>query len=239
MRGILQMRRIEAERPLLYGPEPIEAEKLEAVLEAGRLAPTACDNQPFRIVVIETRGREAELKKVYDKAWFAAAPLVLLVCALPSEAWSRKDGKNYAGRRRDYRAGPHDPRGHRLGPRHLLGRRLRPSGGVRGLQARPSLGAPRVYAPRLSEGVPRRSASQGAGRVSRPPLGLVDIPAIEPRHLREASGEPGREGAFIHPPGPIAAQGRGPVHPGLGAQAEDVLEREISPTRRSISSARA
>ncbi len=79
-----------------YRPKAIEDEKLEKVLEAGRLAPTAANRQPFRFLVIRTRGREAELKRIYGRDWFVQAPLVICVCALTSEAWTRKDGKNYA-----------------------------------------------------------------------------------------------------------------------------------------------
>ena len=79
-----------------FSPEPIEEEKLDRILEAARLAPTACDYQPFRVVVVRTKGRESELKRIYGKLWFAAAPVVVLVCSVPGEAWSRKDGKNYA-----------------------------------------------------------------------------------------------------------------------------------------------
>jgi nitroreductase len=79
-----------------YKADPVEEEKVQAILEAGRRAPTACDNQPFRVVVVDTKGRAAELRKIYDKEWFATAPIVLLVCSVPGEAWSRRDGKNYA-----------------------------------------------------------------------------------------------------------------------------------------------
>jgi nitroreductase len=79
-----------------YRPDPVEEGKLDRVLEAARLAPTACNNQPFRVVVARTAGRQAELKRIYAKDWFAAAPIVLLVCSVPGSAWSRKDGKGYA-----------------------------------------------------------------------------------------------------------------------------------------------
>jgi nitroreductase len=55
----------------------------------------AHNNQPFRIYVLKTAGREAELRRIYDKAWFVAPPLVLLLCSLPSAAWRRRDGRNY------------------------------------------------------------------------------------------------------------------------------------------------
>jgi nitroreductase len=79
-----------------YKSDQVEGEKLERVLEAGRLAPTASNKQPFSVFVLHTEGREPELRKIYDKDWFVAAPIVLLVCSVPGEAWVRKDGKNYA-----------------------------------------------------------------------------------------------------------------------------------------------
>jgi nitroreductase len=79
-----------------YDSRPVEEEKLEKLLAAALSAPTACNLQPFRILVVRTAGREEELKRIYGKPWFTAAPLVLLVCALPGTAWSRRDGKNYA-----------------------------------------------------------------------------------------------------------------------------------------------
>jgi nitroreductase len=79
-----------------YKNAPVEKEKLEKILEAGRLAPTAANMQPFQFIVIETKGHEAELKRVYPRDWFVQAPLVICACALASEAWTRRDGKNYA-----------------------------------------------------------------------------------------------------------------------------------------------
>jgi nitroreductase len=79
-----------------YKPAQVEKEKLEKVLEAARLAPTAANRQPFELIVIETRGREAGLKRIYGREWFVQAPLVVCACARTSEAWTRRDGKNYA-----------------------------------------------------------------------------------------------------------------------------------------------
>ncbi|HOT95589.1 MAG TPA: nitroreductase family protein [bacterium] len=79
-----------------YKADPVESEKLERVLQAANLAPTACNRQPFQLFVLETRGREAELGRIYSRPWFVQAPLVLAIVALPDEAWSRRDGANYA-----------------------------------------------------------------------------------------------------------------------------------------------
>ncbi len=79
-----------------YRPDPVEGEKLEQIMEAARLAPTACNRQAFKIIVISTKGRQNELKKIYPKDWFGEAPNVLCVCSTPGENWIRKDGKNYS-----------------------------------------------------------------------------------------------------------------------------------------------
>ena len=79
-----------------YKPDPVEDSKLHAVLEAARLAPTAANRQPFQIVVVHTAGREKELQRIYSRAWFTQAPLLICICSVPALAWVRKDGKNYA-----------------------------------------------------------------------------------------------------------------------------------------------
>jgi nitroreductase len=81
-----------------YRPDPVPDDLLASVLEAGRLAPTASNRQPFRIIVVRTRGREAELRRIYDSEWFVQAPLILCVCEVPAEAWRRTmyDGRSHA-----------------------------------------------------------------------------------------------------------------------------------------------
>ena len=79
-----------------YKSDCVEEEKLQQVLEAARLAPTAANRQPFQFIVIHTKGKEAELKRIYEPDWFTQPPLVICVCATPAQAWSRIDKKNYA-----------------------------------------------------------------------------------------------------------------------------------------------
>lgn len=78
-----------------YRPDVVEEEKLQAVLEAARIAPTAANRQPFQLIVVPTEGREADLRRVYDREWFVQAPLVLCACAIPAQGWVRIDGKPY------------------------------------------------------------------------------------------------------------------------------------------------
>jgi nitroreductase len=78
-----------------YKRSPVEEDKLQEVLEAARLAPTAANRQPFKLIVIRTAGREGELQRIYHRDWFVQAPLVLCACAIPARGWVRVDGKPY------------------------------------------------------------------------------------------------------------------------------------------------
>ncbi|MBN1955686.1 MAG: nitroreductase family protein [Anaerolineae bacterium] len=80
-----------------YKPDRVEEETLQRVLEAARLAPTAANRQPVRLILVSTAGREAALRRIYDRDWFVQAPLVVCACAVLAEGWVRQyDGKNYA-----------------------------------------------------------------------------------------------------------------------------------------------
>ncbi len=78
-----------------YRPDPVPPAVLEQVLEAARLAPTACNRQPFRLLVLETAGQELEIGRIYHRPWFVQAPLVVGVAAVVAEAWVRRDGASY------------------------------------------------------------------------------------------------------------------------------------------------
>lgn len=78
-----------------YKPAPVSDEQLNEVLEAGCLAPTACNVQPFQFVVVREKENLAALAAGYPAPWFAEAPVVIAVCTIPSKAWKRSkhDGR--------------------------------------------------------------------------------------------------------------------------------------------------
>jgi len=68
-----------------FSAKAVEDEKLAQILEAGRIAPTACNNQPQRVKVISG---DAELRKVdLCTPCRYGAPLVLLVCYDRTVCW--------------------------------------------------------------------------------------------------------------------------------------------------------
>lgn len=79
-----------------YRGKTVAEDDLHAVLEAARLAPTAANRQPFKLLVIRTQGRQEELKQIYGRDWFVQAPMVICICGKPDAGWMRKnDSKNY------------------------------------------------------------------------------------------------------------------------------------------------
>jgi len=67
-----------------FDSKPLEEKKLYKILEAGRIAPTACNNQPQRFYILKSK--EA-LKKASELTYTYNAPIVVLVCYLNADAW--------------------------------------------------------------------------------------------------------------------------------------------------------
>ena len=74
-----------------FQAKKVENEKLLQILEAGRVAPTAANFQPQRIIVVREDAGLAKLKKAAN---IYEAPLAVIVCADHHAAWKRPfDGK--------------------------------------------------------------------------------------------------------------------------------------------------
>ncbi len=76
-----------------FKDKKLEKEKLDKILEAGRVAPTAKNKQPQKIFVVES---EVGLKKI-DKASPCRynAPVVLMVCSDKSIAFHKENYSTY------------------------------------------------------------------------------------------------------------------------------------------------
>lgn len=69
-----------------YENKEVEPEKLNTILEAGRIAPTAANRQPCRFLVINDDGSMAKLQNACNAH---GAPLAIVVCAVRNGAWVR------------------------------------------------------------------------------------------------------------------------------------------------------
>ncbi len=70
-----------------FSDRKIEKEKLDLILEAGRISPTAVNFQPQRILVIDSEENLAKLKSCTP--YHFHAPLALLVCYDSTVSWKR------------------------------------------------------------------------------------------------------------------------------------------------------
>ena len=77
-----------------YTSEKVEQEKLNKILEAAHVAPTAANLQPIRIIVVQEKNG---LEKIAKATNIYNAPLALIICANTSKAWTRPfDSKNFS-----------------------------------------------------------------------------------------------------------------------------------------------
>ena len=78
---------------LEYEHRGVEPEKIEKILDAALAAPTACNNQPQRILAIDTEEKRQKLDDAVPGGFFA--PAAFLVCYDKRTCWVRpQDGKS-------------------------------------------------------------------------------------------------------------------------------------------------
>ncbi len=69
---------------------PVEKEKIEKILEAALVAPTACNLQPQRILVLTDKNIIKALDDEKCTRFTFDAPLIFVMCVDRSKAWTRK-----------------------------------------------------------------------------------------------------------------------------------------------------
>jgi len=79
-----------------YDPDrPVPKDVLGKILMAGRLAPSACNYQPWKFLVVSSSEMLEKVRDCYNREWFKDAPHVLIVVGLKDQAWNRSyDGYN-------------------------------------------------------------------------------------------------------------------------------------------------
>lgn len=69
-----------------YTSQKVETEKLDKILQAAHVAPTAANLQPIHLIAVQ--GKDG-LEKIGKAANIYGAPLAIIVCADHSKAWVR------------------------------------------------------------------------------------------------------------------------------------------------------
>lgn len=80
-----------------FSDKPVEKEKLEKIIEAGKAAPTAVNFQPFKLFVFENKESIEKLSQAHHFAFAKNIPAVIIVGSDSTKSWKRQfDGLDYA-----------------------------------------------------------------------------------------------------------------------------------------------
>lgn len=80
-----------------YSDKSVEDEKVNYILECARMAPSACNKQPWTLVVVRSADLLAKLHQSYNRDWIKNAPLIFVVVVDRELAWHRpSDNKNHS-----------------------------------------------------------------------------------------------------------------------------------------------
>ena len=75
-----------------YDPErKIPEDTLRRILDAGRLAPSAGNRQPWQILLVSSEKMLNKVRPCYKAEWFQDAPNILVVKGYIDKAWTRAD----------------------------------------------------------------------------------------------------------------------------------------------------
>jgi nitroreductase len=78
-----------------FNPDrPVDETVLERILEAGRIAPSAVNRQPWRFLLVSSKEMLEKVRPCYDKPWFRDAPHILAVMGRRTDAWNSRSGHN-------------------------------------------------------------------------------------------------------------------------------------------------
>jgi len=78
-----------------YKEIPVDKDKILQILEAGRIAPSAVNYQPWHFIVLTERKMIEKVSQTYSGKWLAKAPAIIVACGDHSQSWKRKDGKDH------------------------------------------------------------------------------------------------------------------------------------------------
>ena len=76
-----------------YSERPIDADALQRMRAALRLAPSACNFQPWHFVIVQDADvRRKVAEAANGQTWMAGAPVIVVACGLADEAYKNMGG---------------------------------------------------------------------------------------------------------------------------------------------------
>lgn len=60
-----------------FTDQAVSEDDLEYILNSTRLAPSACNKQPWKFIVVASEENKTKLQECYDREWFKTAPVYI------------------------------------------------------------------------------------------------------------------------------------------------------------------
>lgn len=79
-----------------YSEREVSRDDVLAILEAARLAPSACNRQPWRFIVLDKPENRVIAQEAYNREWIRPVKTFIIACGDHTKAWHRgSDGKDH------------------------------------------------------------------------------------------------------------------------------------------------
>ncbi len=79
-----------------YTDEPVSETELNNILEVVRLAPSACNRQPWKFLVVTSETARYQVQECYNREWLRSAPVYIIALRNADDNWVRQeDGKQH------------------------------------------------------------------------------------------------------------------------------------------------
>lgn len=80
-----------------YTEEPVSSEDLSYIMECVRMAPSACNKQPWKWLVVKSDAAKEKLRECYNRDWFKTAPMYIIGMRNKQENWIRREDEKPHG----------------------------------------------------------------------------------------------------------------------------------------------
>lgn len=79
-----------------YTDEKVSDTDLEYIFEAVRMAPSACNKQPWKFIIVASDEAKEKIQECYNREWFKTAPIYIICVRNREQNWVRPDdGKQH------------------------------------------------------------------------------------------------------------------------------------------------
>ena len=76
-----------------YRNDPVAPEIINRIGEAVRMAPSACNRQPWKFLIVGNRALREKICEVYTAPWLKEAPFIIVALGDSENCWKRFDGE--------------------------------------------------------------------------------------------------------------------------------------------------